>query len=133
MKLNSITLFGQDALDEPFLRFGQDPVQGWRRVGDAILTHLIDTEDIIIASRNTYGGTYQLLVDLFAKKNKQRVALEWFDGYTGEAFAETLKDMQYKHRVAIEKGRRIHVYVESPCNPHGYVLDVPGTAAPHTS
>ncbi len=92
---------------------------------DAILTHLIDSEDIIISSRNTYGGTYQLLVDLFARKNKQRVTLEWFDGYSGAEFGAFLQKMQYKHRMTIERGRRIHVYVESPCNPHGYVLDTP--------
>ena len=92
---------------------------------DAILTHLINFEDIIVASRNTYGGTYQLLVDLFSRKNKQKVTLEWFDGYTGEAFAELLDAVQYKNRLTIERGRKIHVYIESPCNPHGYVLDVP--------
>ncbi|MFN0192526.1 MAG: PLP-dependent transferase, partial [Aestuariivirga sp.] len=26
----------------------------------------------------------------------------------------------------IGRGRQIYVYLESPCNPHGYVLDVPG-------
>jgi O-acetylhomoserine (thiol)-lyase len=26
----------------------------------------------------------------------------------------------------LSHGRRIYVYVESPCNPHGYTLDVPG-------
>ncbi len=25
----------------------------------------------------------------------------------------------------MERGSRIHIYIESPCNPHGYVLDVP--------
>lgn len=92
---------------------------------DAILTHLIDFEDIIIASRNTYGGTYQLLVDLFARKNKLKVNLEWFDGYTGQEFAKLLEQVKYKNRLAIERGCRIHIYIESPCNPHGYVLDVP--------
>lgn len=92
---------------------------------DAIMTHLINTEDIIIASRNTYGGTYQLLADLYAKTNKQKVALEWFDGYTGDQFQQFLDDIRYKLRVPIERGSRIHVYLESPCNPHGYVLDVP--------
>ncbi len=92
---------------------------------DAVLTHLIDFEDIIIASRNTYGGTYQLLVDLFGRKKKENVTLEWFDGYSGDEFAKILKDVQYKDRLAIERGSKIHVYIESPCNPHGYVLDVP--------
>lgn len=92
---------------------------------DAILTHLVDSEDIIISSRNTYGGTYQLLADLFARKNKQHVTLEWFDGYTGDKFAGLLKEVRYKNRLAIGRGRRILVYIESPCNPHGYVLDVP--------
>lgn len=92
---------------------------------DAILTHLIDFEDIIISSRNTYGGTYQLLVDLFARKNKQKVTLEWFDGYTGEEFAVLLEQVKYKNRLAIERNCNILIYLESPCNPHGYVLDVP--------
>ncbi|MCG3139029.1 MAG: hypothetical protein HJJLKODD_02906 [Phycisphaerae bacterium] len=92
---------------------------------DALLTHVINYEDIIIASRNTYGGTYQLLVDLFAKKNKQRIALEWFDGHSGADFEQFLEHVRYKHRVAIERGSNIRLYIESPCNPHGYVLDVP--------
>ncbi|MCH8880329.1 MAG: aminotransferase class I/II-fold pyridoxal phosphate-dependent enzyme [Planctomycetes bacterium] len=92
---------------------------------DAILTHLINFEDIIISSRNTYGGTYQLLVDLFAKKNKQKVTLEWFDGYTGKEFAALLEQVKYKNRLAIERNCNILIYLESPCNPHGYVLDVP--------
>ncbi len=92
---------------------------------DAILTHLIDFEDIIISSRNTYGGTYQLLVDLFARKNKQKVTLEWFDGYTGEEFAALLEQVKYKNRLALERNCSILIYLESPCNPHGYVLDVP--------
>lgn len=92
---------------------------------DAILTHVVDTEDIIISSRNTYGGTYQLLVDLFARKNKQKVCLEWFDGYTGDEFAARLDEVTYQNRVAIDKGARVHIYIESPCNPHGYALDVP--------
>ncbi len=92
---------------------------------DAILTHLIDFEDIIISSRNTYGGTYQLLVDLFARKNKQKVTLEWFDGYTGEEFAALLEQVKYKNRLALERHCNILIYLESPCNPHGYVLDVP--------
>ena len=92
---------------------------------DAILTHLIDFEDIIISSRNTYGGTYQLLVDLFARKNKQKVTLEWFDGYTGEEFAVLLEQVKYKNRLALERHCNILIYLESPCNPHGYVLDVP--------
>jgi len=92
---------------------------------DTILTHLINYEDIIICSRDIYGSTYQLVADLFGRKNKQRVTLEWFEGYTGEEFDKFLQDVQYKHRLSIERGRKIHVYLESPCNPHGYVLDVP--------
>ncbi len=92
---------------------------------DAILTHLVNVDDIIVSSRNTYGGTYQLLVDLFAKKNKHRVSLEWFDGYTGEEFTERLEAVKYKHRLAIDRGSRVLVYLESPCNPHGYALDIP--------
>ena len=32
--------------------------------------------------------------------------------------------VKYKDR--IDSGKQIYVYLESPCNPHGYVLDVAG-------
>lgn len=92
---------------------------------DATLSHLVGYEDIVLASRNVYGGTYQLLHDWFAKPSNLNVAVEWFDGYTGEEFTKALDAAAAKHAARIKAGRHIYVYLESPCNPHGYTLDIP--------
>src|SRR5690606_14194410 len=92
---------------------------------DCVLSHLVGHEDIILASRNVYGGTYQLMHDWFAKPSNLNVGVEFFDGYDGEAFAAALKRTQEKYADRLRNGRQIYVYIESPCNPHGYVLDVP--------
>ena len=92
---------------------------------DATLAHLVGFQDIVLSSRNTYGGSYQLLHDWYGKRSNMDVAVEWFDGFTVEDFSTALAQTQakYKHRLASE--RHIYVYLESPCNPHGYTLDVP--------
>ena len=92
---------------------------------DATLSHLVGYQDIVLASRNVYGGTYQLLHDWFAKPGNLNVAVEWFDGYTGEDFTRALDAAAAKHADRIKHGRHIYVYLESPCNPHGYTLDIP--------
>ncbi|MEM6413710.1 MAG: PLP-dependent transferase [Pseudomonadota bacterium] len=91
---------------------------------DGLLSHLVGYEDIILSSRNVYGGTYQLLHDWYGKPGNLNVAIEWFDGFDGVAFDAALKAAEQKYADRIAKGRRIYVYVESPCNPHGNVLDV---------
>lgn len=93
---------------------------------DGILSHLIGREDIVVASRNIYGGSYQLLHDWFAKRSNLDVAIEWVDAYDGESFAKALDMAAEKHKDRLDKGRKIYVYIESPCNPHGFVLDVAG-------
>ena len=93
---------------------------------DGILSHLLGHQDIVIASRNVYGGTHQLLVDWFGKKSNLDVKIEFFDGYSSAEFAAFLADVRQRHTEALGKGRRIYTFLESPCNPHGYVLDVPG-------
>jgi O-acetylhomoserine/O-acetylserine sulfhydrylase-like pyridoxal-dependent enzyme len=95
---------------------------------DAILSHLVGREDIILSSRNIYGGTYQLLHDWFAKSSNLDVALEWVDAFDGAGFAEAMDRAAEKYGDRLAKGRRIYVFLESPCNPHGFVLDVPGIA-----
>ena len=92
---------------------------------DATLANLVGYEDVVLASRNVYGGTYQLLHDWYAKKSNLAVAVEWFDGFTVEDFGRALEDVRVRHRDRLARGRRIYVFLESPCNPHGYVLDVP--------
>ena len=93
---------------------------------DGIMSHLVNRDDIVLASRNIYGGSYQLLHDWYAKESKLGIALSWFDGYDGSAFAVALDELMVTHADRLAEGRNVFIYLESPCNPHGYVLDVPG-------
>ena len=92
---------------------------------DCILSHVVGHEDVVLSSRHIYGGCYQLLHDWFAKKSNLNVGVEFFDGATEEAFVGALKQAREKYAARLKDGRRIYVYLESPCNPHGYFLDVP--------
>ena len=96
---------------------------------DAMLSNVLNHGDVLIVSRNVYGGVFQLLQDFFAKRNKLAVTLEWFDGYSREEFATFMAQVKGRHRDKLNDGAKLHVYIESPCNPHGYVLDVPGICA----
>ena len=93
---------------------------------DATLANLLGNEDIVLASRNVYGGTYQLLHDWYGKRSNLDAAVEWFDGEDAASFAARLAQVEEKYRERRAKGRQVFIYLESPCNPHGYVLDVPG-------
>ena len=92
---------------------------------DATLSHLVGFQDIILSSRNIYGGAFQLLHDWFRKPSNLDVAVEFFDGYDAGAFQQALQATRHKQQARLKDGRHIYVYLESPCNPHGYVLDVP--------
>jgi cystathionine beta-lyase/cystathionine gamma-synthase len=92
---------------------------------DATLAHLLGYQDIVIASRNVYGGSYQLLQDWYGKRSNLNVAVEWFDGFGASDFEAALGKAREIHRSRLNAGRQIYVFLESPCNPHGYVLDVP--------
>jgi O-acetylhomoserine/O-acetylserine sulfhydrylase-like pyridoxal-dependent enzyme len=92
---------------------------------DAVLSHLIGHQDVVLSSRNVYGGSHQLLVDWYGKKSNLDVAVEWFDGCESGDFARGLERTRAAHAERLAAGKRIYVYLESPCNPHGYVLDVP--------
>ncbi|MBU3003849.1 trans-sulfuration enzyme family protein [Paraglaciecola arctica] len=93
---------------------------------DALLSNVLSHDDVLIVSRNVYGGVYQLLHDFFARDNRLNVQLEWFDGYTAQEFSSFMQQTKVKHAKRLEAGNDLHVYMESPCNPHGYVLDVAG-------
>jgi O-acetylhomoserine/O-acetylserine sulfhydrylase-like pyridoxal-dependent enzyme len=95
---------------------------------DGVISHLVGYEDIILSSRNIYGGTYQLFHDWYGKRSNLKVALEWADAFDGPGFAKIMDAVAARHRRRIDAGRKIYVYLESPCNPHGHVLDVPGIA-----
>jgi cystathionine beta-lyase/cystathionine gamma-synthase len=92
---------------------------------DSILSHLVGREDVILSSRNIYGGTYQLLHDWFARKSNLNVGLEFFDGATVENFSAALDRTKSKYADRLGAGRKIYIFLESPCNPHGVFLDVP--------
>ena len=92
---------------------------------DAILSNQLKRDDILIVSRNIYGGSHQLLHDYFARENRLNITLEWFDGYSGDEFDAFLKTTRQKHTHRLDSGAALHVYLESPCNPHGYMLDIP--------
>lgn len=93
---------------------------------DATLANLLGYEDVVLASRNVYGGTHQLLHDWYGKRSNLNVAIEWFDGEEEDAFRARLDEVVRRHAERLARGRRIYVFIESPCNPHGNVLDVPG-------
>ena len=92
---------------------------------DAALSHLVGYQDIILSSRNIYGGAFQLLHDWFRRPANLDVAVQFFDGYAVEDFRQALAAVRATHRDRLAAGRNIYVYLESPCNPHGFVLDVP--------
>lgn len=91
---------------------------------DGLLANLVGAQDIILSSRNIYGGSYQLIHDWYGKRSNLDVAVEWFDGFDGKSFSKALAAASEKHAARLAAGRKIYVYLESPCNPHGNVLDV---------
>ncbi|MFO1406865.1 MAG: PLP-dependent transferase [Steroidobacteraceae bacterium] len=92
---------------------------------DSTLANLVGYRDVVLASRNVYGGTYQLLHDWYGKQSNLDVAVRWFDGFTVEAFARALETTRRECADRLADGRNVYVFLESPCNPHGHVLDVP--------
>ena len=93
---------------------------------DAVLSHLLGRDDVLITSRNIYGGAHQLIHDWFAKPGNLEVRVETFDGYGVDGFLECWRESATRHEDRFNAGRKAYVYLESPCNPQGYVLDVPG-------
>jgi O-acetylhomoserine/O-acetylserine sulfhydrylase-like pyridoxal-dependent enzyme len=93
---------------------------------DAALSHLLGRDDILITSRNIYGGAYQLIHDWFAKPSNLAVAVEMFDGFEARDVEKAIDAVKRKYPDRLVAGRRIYLYIESPCNPHGDVLDVAG-------
>ena len=93
---------------------------------DSTLANLVGYQDIVLSSRNVYGGTYQLLHDWYGKQSNLDVTVCWFDGFTVEAFGAALEATKRDCAALLAQGRHIYVFLESPCNPHGHVLDVPG-------
>ncbi|MDA0683002.1 MAG: PLP-dependent transferase [Bacteroidetes bacterium] len=95
---------------------------------DTLLGHVLGQGDIVLVSRNVYGGTYQLMHDFYGDPRRLGVKVEWFDGYSTDDFNRHADKLSSKYEERISAGAKVFLYIESPCNPHGYVLDVPGMA-----
>ncbi len=93
---------------------------------DGVLSHVLGRDDVLICSRNIYGGAHQLLFDWFGKPGNLDIAIEQFDGFGVAEFAAAFDAAKTKHAARFAAGRKAYLYLESPCNPHGYVLDIPG-------
>lgn len=92
---------------------------------DACLSNLLGRDDVLITSRNIYGGAHQLIHDWFGKPGNLAIAVESFDGLGAADFEACLAKTVAKHAARLAEGRKIYLYLESPCNPHGEILDVP--------
>lgn len=92
---------------------------------DAVLSHVLGRDDVLITSRNIYGGAHQLIHDWFAKPANLDIGVVPFDGYGAEDFERGLQVARSTYKDRFAAGRKGYLYLESPCNPHGYVLDLP--------
>jgi O-acetylhomoserine/O-acetylserine sulfhydrylase-like pyridoxal-dependent enzyme len=92
---------------------------------DGVLSHVLGRDDVLITSRNIYGGAHQLIHDWYAKEGNLEIAVEHFDGCEAADFATCWAQVQKKHPDRFAIGRKAYLYLESPSNPHGDVLDVP--------
>lgn len=92
---------------------------------DTILAHLLGRDDVLLVSRNIYGGAHQLIYDWYGKSANLEIAVESFDGCSGEDFERCWQAARQKHAARFARGLKAYLYLESPCNPHGYVLDIP--------
>ncbi|NND99974.1 MAG: Cys/Met metabolism pyridoxal-phosphate-dependent enzyme [Pirellulaceae bacterium] len=93
---------------------------------DGVLSHVLGRDDVLISSRNIYGGAHQLIHDWYAKPSNLRIGVESFAGYGVDEFSQCWDEVKQKYADRFAEGRKAYVYLESPCNPHGYTLDVPG-------
>lgn len=92
---------------------------------DGVLSHVLGRDDVLITSRNIYGGAHQLIHDWYAKPSNLDIGVETFLGCGVDDFERCWRETQEKYADRLAAGRRAYVYLESPCNPQGYVLDVP--------
>jgi len=93
---------------------------------DGVLSHVLGRDDVLLSSRNIYGGAHQLIHDWYAKPSNLKIGVETFAGYGVNDFEQCWQRTQQKYADRFAAGRKAYVYIESPCNPHGYTLDVPG-------
>ena len=58
---------------------------------DGVLSHVLGRDDVLITSRNIYGGAHQLIHDWYAKPSNLEIGVETFDGYGVERFRGVLE------------------------------------------
>jgi O-acetylhomoserine/O-acetylserine sulfhydrylase-like pyridoxal-dependent enzyme len=92
---------------------------------DGVLSHVLGRDDVLVTSRHIYGGAHQLIHDWYGKSSNLEIAVESFDGYGVDDFLAAYDRAKTKYADRLAAGRKVYLYLESPCNPHGYVLDVP--------
>lgn len=92
---------------------------------DGVLSHLLGRGDVLISSRNIYGGAHQLIHDWYAKPANLDIGVVTFDGYDAVDFQRGLQAARQQFADRFAGGRRGYLYLESPCNPQGYVLNLP--------
>jgi len=92
---------------------------------DAALSHVLGQGDVLVTARSMYGGAHQLIYDWYAKPANLGIVVEHFDGFTAREFAACWGRVEQRLAERLAH-RQAYVYLESPCNPQGYVLDVPG-------
>lgn len=100
---------------------------------DATLSHLLGRDDVLVRSRNIYGGAHQLIHDWFARPGNLDIAVESFDGFDVSSFEAACDRAANTNAARLANGRKMYAYLESPSNPHGRVLDIAGICrAAHT-
>src|SRR5215467_8416184 len=72
---------------------------------DATMSHLGGYQDIILSSRNIYGGAFQLLHDWFRKPSNLDVTVEFFDGYDAESFEGGLERIRTQYADRLQEGK----------------------------
>jgi O-acetylhomoserine/O-acetylserine sulfhydrylase-like pyridoxal-dependent enzyme len=97
---------------------------------DSALAHVLGQGDVLVTARSIYGGAHQLIHDWYAKPSNLGIVVEHFEGTTTNEFITAWDAIERRNadRLSPQSASRRHayVYLESPSNPHGYVLDVPG-------
>ncbi|HEX4795693.1 MAG TPA: PLP-dependent transferase [Humisphaera sp.] len=100
---------------------------------DAALAHVLGQGDVLITARSIYGGAHQLIHDWYAKPANLGVIVEHLDGSSAEDFVRCWDQVQQRHGAIISplaaSRKEAYLYLESPSNPQGYVLDVPAICA----
>jgi len=105
---------------------------GWPSITaalDATFAAVLRPDDVVLASASPHGLGPSRLAQRFSADADGGIRLRFFEGVTAAAFGVGLERAQ-----AEAPGARLLVWLESPCRPHGYVLDLPGICqAAHAS